>query len=158
MKSKNRIYTILAVMVLLAVILLVCAKFYHREQSFLEILPEIQEFETETVQIMRNDAESSVPMSEELFDEFINDMDKFTYQHVTDAFGMDSFGRMIYFSQGTRVELLFSNERGGSILVNPVDNDDKEPIYKVVGSNYELEKIFDTYVGKATGQLSEESE
>ena len=156
MKNKKG-YTIIAVTVLLVVILIISVKFYYRKQSFLEILPEVPEFETEMVQIMRNDSESAVHMSNELFDEFIKDMKRFKYQHVTNSFGMDSFGRIIYLSNGTSVEIMFSNERGGSILVNLIDKDGNEPIYKIIGSNDQLEKIFDTYVGKATSQIPEET-
>ena len=150
MKKKNIIVVLIAIIALILLALIASVTYYHREQSFLEILPEIPEFEPEMVQIMRTDRESAVPMSKELFDDFVKDMDKFKYKHVTTSFGMDSFGRIIYLSNGNHVEIMFSNERGGSILVNPLDENGNEPIYKIIGSDNQLEKMFDAYLDKAT--------
>ena len=144
MKNKKIMIVLITIIVFIVLGLIASAAYYHREQSFLEILPEIPEFEPEMVQIMRNDEENAVHMSNELFDEFLKDMDTFKYKHVTTSFGMDSFGRLIYLSNGNHVEIMFSNERGGSILVNPMDRNGNEPIYKIIGSDNQLEKIFDT--------------
>ena len=104
------------------------------------------------VQIMYNDMDTFPKLSAADAEAFLADMERFQYRHVTNEAGMDSFGRVIYMTHGESVEIMFSNERGGSLLVNKVGQNKKQPVYQIIGTDPQLEKLFDTYV-----QLADEN-
>lgn len=76
----------------------------------------------------------------------INDLfyalDEFRYQQVASALEIESYGCIRYFADGRNIELLLSDEQGGSILVNNVDTDGREPVYQVSAGAEELKKLF----------------
>ncbi len=50
---------------------------------------------------------------------------------------------------------MFSNERGGSILVNDMEKDKADPIYTISGNDIPLEEFFNSYIEKAAKEQTE---
>ena len=147
MKKSKKIILVSALIVAALLILVLGMLFYYREQTFLEILP--ADPISAVVQIRKNGMDHSQNLPENLFSDFLDDLSEFQYKQVTSASGMDSFGSLIYSVEGKHIEIMFSNERGGSVLINDIDKNGKAPVYKVLGNNGRLEEIFDTYLALA---------
>ncbi len=127
----------------------------NRERSFSDILPVAPKPDEALAIIKRADQESSLHLSPELFSQLINDMEGFQYKKVTKSNLMNSFGDIIYTVDGHPVEIMFSNERGGSILVNDMEKDRADPIYTIVGNDIPLEEFFNSYIEKAAKEQTE---
>ena len=147
MKKSKKIILVSALIAAALLILVLGMLFYYREQTFLKILPVNPD--SAVVQIRKNGMETSLALPDELSRDFLENLSEFQYKHVTNASGMDSFGSLILSADGKHIEIMFSNERGGSILVNNIDQDGTEPVYRVIGSSGRLEEIFDTYIALA---------
>ena len=146
MKNRNEVLRITVLILGALLITVLCMLFYYRKKSFREILPLPYQPGDSIVQIMYNDMNTFPKLSAADAEAFLADMEQFQYRHVTNEAGMDSFGRVIYMTHGESVEIMFSNERGGSILVNKVGQNKKQPVYQIIGTDPQLEKLFDTYV------------
>lgn len=149
--KKKIIITAIVVIILLSAVF--GFMFSGRERAFSDILPANPKAESAIALIQSNDMESSVSMPDELLMQFMKDMDEFKYKKVTESSVMDSFGRIIYYAENEHhIEIMFSNERGGSILVNDIDKDGNDPVYKLIGDHMELEKFFQSYLNSAARQ------
>ena len=146
MKNKNKALRVTALILGAVLIAALGMLFYYRKQSFRDILPLPLQPGDSIVQIAYNDMETWPKLSVADAEAFLADMEQFQYRHVTNDTGMDSFGRVIYMTNGESVEIMFSNERGGSILVNKVGPYKKQPVYQVIGNDPQLEQLFDAYV------------
>ena len=69
-------------------------------------------------------------------------LNNMTYALKTKVASIDNYGCIRFFADGKNIEILFSDSRGGSILINDVDTDGKEPVYAVSCGADKLKKLF----------------
>ena len=55
---------------------------------------------------------------------------------------IENYGCIRFFADGKNMEILFSDTRDGSILVNDVDTDGKEPVYAISCGADKLKELF----------------
>ena len=105
--NKTKKFILASALIGAALLILVLGMLsYYREQTFPEILPVNPD--TAVVRIETNDMHRALDLPETLFRDFLADMSAFQYRHVTDASGMDSFGRMTFTADGKHIEIMFS--------------------------------------------------
>lgn len=155
MKKPAKIIIILIAAVIVFLVGIAGFMVSHRERSFSDILPVDPNPDEALAMIKRADQESSLHLSPELFSQLIHDMEGFQYKRATKSKVMNSFGDVIYTIDGHPIEIMFSNERGGSILVNDIEKDRADPIYTIVGNDIPLEEFFNSYIEKAAKEQTE---
>ena len=69
-------------------------------------------------------------------------LNNMTYALETKVSNIENYGSIRFFADGKNMEILFSDTRDGSILVNDVDTDGKEPVYAVSCGADELKELF----------------
>ena len=69
-------------------------------------------------------------------------LNNMTYALKTKVSSIENYGCIRFFADGKNMEILFSDTRGGSILINDVDTDGKEPVYTVSCGANNLKKLF----------------
>ena len=69
-------------------------------------------------------------------------LNNMTYALKNKVSSIENYGCIRFFADGKNMEILFSDTRDGSILVNDVDTDGKEPVYAVSCGADKLKELF----------------
>ncbi len=145
MKKK----TIIVCICLLAVAIAVCSILYsYRERSLAQVLPELPD-QNVLVYFPQSDMDTSLHLSEEQTTQLLDAMNQAKYRRMGKIMGLDSYASVMYVTNGRQFEILFSDQDGGSILINDVDSDGWKPLYRVLPSGDALKNLLNQFMEAA---------
>ncbi len=144
--------TIIVCICLLVVAIVVCSILYsYRERSLDQVLPELPE-QGVLLYFPQSESDSSLHLSEEQATQLLDAMNQAKYRRVGKIMGLDSYASVIYVTNGRQFEILFSDQDGGSILVNDVDSDGWKPLYRILPSGDALKNLLNQFKTVAESQ------
>ena len=135
---KKLLTVIVIVLVIAALVFGICA-YSGRDRALADILPEEL---GEDVMIWGSG--ESVKLTKEQSIQLQDALEQLTYKKVGVANGMgtpENYGNIIYEANGKTIELMLSNQKGGRILVNFVDEGGKAPVYQMKPGGDQVEKL-----------------
>ena len=139
----NKTTTLIVILVLILSIACIALQKEPEIQTLNEILPvnPINCIEDPVVFISQEESKYVTLPQRECNDLFYA-LNNLTYTLKNKVSSLDNYGCIRFFADGKNMEILFSDTRDGSILINDVDTDGKEPVYAVSCGKDALKELF----------------
>ena len=137
--------TVTVIVILVFVLSIICIGLPKEQESktLNEILPvnPINCIEAPIVFISQ-EGSKYVTLPQRAYKDLFYALNNMTYALKTKVSSIENYGCIRFFADGKNIEILFSDSRDGSILINDVDTDGKEPVYTVSCGADKLKELF----------------
>ncbi len=137
----KKLLTVIVIVLVIAALVFGIYAYSGRDRTLADILPEEL---GEDVMIWAWGSEESVKLTKEQIDQLQGALEQLTYKKVGVANGMgtpENYGNIIYEANGKTIELMLSNQKGGRILVNVVDESGEAPVYQMKPNGEKVEAL-----------------
>ena len=137
--------TVTVIVILVFILLLICTGLTKEPESktLNEVLPvnPINCIE-EPIVFISHEESKYVTLPRRAYKDLVYAVNNLTYALKTKVSSIDNYGCIRFFADGKNIEILFSDTQDGSILINNVDTDGKEPVYTVSCGANKLKELF----------------
>ena len=148
--KKRVLQSVISVLLVLALIggIILAFAFYGRERSLDEILPLNSNAHIDYAELTAHGESDGVNLSQAQLDRLFQLMGQLRFKKLQTTNMMDAdrnYATLRYGANGHLMELMFSNSKGGCVLVNDVQKEGRSPLYRIVPSGTELQKLLNEF-------------
>ena len=112
----------------------------HENNKLVDILP-TNDPRPSAEALISWDDESTTTLSNEQAQNFFDTLETFEYEYLKKADNLDNYASIHCVVGKDNVELIFSERQGGLILVNDLNKDGPEKIYKIIPDGSEIKNL-----------------